>query len=283
MQSLERVGEKECKEGKGKKDKTISRNSVYPICRFSDWTRAEFATMLGSRRAEGDVPVPISAIEAIIGEERGREEVPDSMDWGPHLTAVKDQGHCGSCWAHAAVETIESYRSISGKGLEELSVQQIVSCDLSGVSNCDGGNYGSAFNYVKNSGIEKLSDYPTVSGHSTCLRCQNHAKRKNLYPRLSKSMTILHFTVSNNCHGSLGIQGNAGYCVQKYFNSRCLSVPNSCPSGKSFNHATSSFCLDGQCNVDHYGTLLRTFCFKTRPIEGRFCNSLTIFAPCRLL
>lgn len=196
-----------------------SLNSLFSHS-FSDWTHAEFATMLGSRRSERETPATFLASEAIL------EDVPEAKDWGAHLTAIKDQGHCGSCWAHAAVETIESYRSIAGKGLEELSVQQIVSCDLSGVSNCDGGNYNSAFNYVKQSGIEKLSDYPTVSGHMT-----------------------------DNCHGALGIQGNAGYCVQKNFNSRCLSVPNSCPSGKSFNDASSGFCLDGQCNLDHYGEL----------------------------
>ena len=39
--------------------------------------------MLGSRRPEGEEPVPGPVSEAIP------EDVPSSKDWGAHLTAVK--------------------------------------------------------------------------------------------------------------------------------------------------------------------------------------------------
>merc|ERR1711971_889825 len=60
------------------------------------------------------------------------EDLPASVDWRDKgvVSAVKDQGYCGSCWAFATAETIESYLQIeSGNSVvEELSAQHITSC-----------------------------------------------------------------------------------------------------------------------------------------------------------
>ena len=52
------------------------------------------------------------------------------------------QGQCGSCWAHSAVETLESAFAMAGHDLTSLSVQQVVSCDNgNGDMGCQGGMY----------------------------------------------------------------------------------------------------------------------------------------------
>lgn len=62
-----------------------------------------------------------------------------SIDWrtGGYVTAIKNQGNCGGCWAHTATETAESYWAIKHKQLFTLSVQQTLDC--SGAGSCNGG------------------------------------------------------------------------------------------------------------------------------------------------
>merc|ERR1712110_1401629 len=53
---------------------------------------------------------------------------PDSMDWRDHglVTPVKNQGQCGSCWAFAAVATMEGAWKAAGNSLTSLSEQELV-------------------------------------------------------------------------------------------------------------------------------------------------------------
>lgn len=46
----------------------------------------------------------------------------------PVLTPVKDQGNCGSCWAHGVMETVESTGAVKTGTLMTLSQQVAVSC-----------------------------------------------------------------------------------------------------------------------------------------------------------
>ncbi|RNF06544.1 cysteine protease [Trypanosoma rangeli] len=88
----------------------------------------------------------------------------------PVLTPVKDQGSCGSCWAHAATESIESMYAIHTGSLLTLSTQQITSClnntdKCGGTGGCGGGTVQQAWEYVKSAGgITLDTNYPYVSG-----------------------------------------------------------------------------------------------------------------------
>jgi C1A family cysteine protease len=92
------------------------------------------------------------------------------IDWRSHgaVTAVKDQGQCGSCWAFSAVESVESAWFLSKGTLPILSPQQVVSCDTkTGDEGCNGGWPEWAYEYIeKAGGLTTEALYPYTSGTS---------------------------------------------------------------------------------------------------------------------
>jgi C1A family cysteine protease len=99
---------------------------------------------------------------------------PDTFDWRTKgaVTAVKDQGQCGSCWAFSVTENIESvwilYRGLTNETLPPLAPQQIVDCDTSDLG-CSGGNPPTAYDYVQSAGgLDDEKDYPYTAQDGTC-------------------------------------------------------------------------------------------------------------------
>ena len=69
------------------------------------------------------------------------------------MTSVKDQGSCGSCFAHAAIATLEAYVNLYYNRIldYDLSEQELVSC--MGSNGCNGGGLMTTFNYLKTNGV----------------------------------------------------------------------------------------------------------------------------------
>jgi hypothetical protein len=75
------------------------------------------------------------------------------------VTAVKDQGNCGSCWDFAATGAFESAVLIAD-GIEwDLSEQQVLSCNTGG-SSCSGGWMEDAYNLFMSYGAVDESCMP---------------------------------------------------------------------------------------------------------------------------
>jgi Pyruvate/2-oxoacid:ferredoxin oxidoreductase delta subunit len=95
------------------------------------------------------------------------------VDWRQKgvITPVKDQGQCGSCWAHSADEAVESFNMISkGGSLMTLSVQQCTACTYT-YNGCDGGWPHDAYvNAIQDrNGIDLDSAYPyNIAMAGTC-------------------------------------------------------------------------------------------------------------------
>ena len=128
---------------------------------MSDWTDEEYRSMLG-------LVLP----EDHMDDETPFEGTPNSsgIDWRTDsrnaLTAVKDQGQCGSCWAFSATETVESAFILAGNDAVVMSPQELVDCSKGLLSNhgCNGGMYYNAWKWEKSHYAMKESDYPYVSG-----------------------------------------------------------------------------------------------------------------------
>jgi len=140
-------------------------DATFGLNNFADWTHEEFSALLGMK---GYIPRNLESIPKLTNAPI--VNAPAAFDWcnSGHCTGVKDQGQCGSCWAFATAENIESVSSIKGRGLPTLSPQQIVDCDA-GEQGCGGGDPQQAYQYVvQQGGLDTEASYPYRAVQGSC-------------------------------------------------------------------------------------------------------------------
>lgn len=94
--------------------------------------------------------------------------VPASIDWRTSnvVSAIKDQGSCGSCWAFAITKTLESARMKAGLPELNLAEQEMVSCDTEAYG-CSGGMMTDA-DYIVKRGLPLEASYKYTGTDSSC-------------------------------------------------------------------------------------------------------------------
>ncbi|XP_047942402.1 cysteine protease RD19A [Salvia hispanica] len=153
----------------------LDPSAVHGVTQFSDLTPREFRNrFLGINRR---LRLPSDAQEAPV---LPTNDLPKDFDWRDHgaVTAVKNQGSCGSCWSFSTTGALEGANYLATGKLVSLSEQQLVECDHecdpedknSCDSGCNGGLMNSAFEYtLKAGGLMREEDYPyTGTDRGTC-------------------------------------------------------------------------------------------------------------------
>jgi len=145
------------------------------VNKFTDMSQAERKQFMGWNHGM-KLSTVVQAEQ--IAEIPAVENLPKSVDWRnnnpPLITPVKDQGGCGSCWAHACTEQVEVSVAQNGGGLTPLSRQNIVDCtqnpqQCGGTGGCEGATAELGFAYVAGGkGMASEEDYPYTGMDGTC-------------------------------------------------------------------------------------------------------------------
>ena len=102
---------------------------------------------------------------------RQSSPLPSFVDWrlptGPDgkvlVTKIRQQGICGSCWAHSAVCSLEGqYINVTGERTE-FSEQDLMDSNIDN-NGCNGGFAFKAFDFIKKrGGIQSRDEYPYIA------------------------------------------------------------------------------------------------------------------------
>lgn len=140
---------------------------------YSDMTNAEFKTSgrLGYSKLQATKYAQRTAtLEHAASSITDLTALPKAVDWRLKgvVSNVKDQGHCGSCWAFATTETIESHAAINTGLMPTLSPQQLVSCapnplSCGGIGGCEGSIPEVAYDYIQLFGMTSEWMHPYTS------------------------------------------------------------------------------------------------------------------------
>lgn len=146
---------------------------------MSDWTIEEFKRLNGGRsRAMGHLADKSLQLPHVA---KTLKDLPPAVDYRNSipsvLTAVKDQGMCGSCWAHGSTEQMETYWALATNELFVLSQQQVTACapnpdQCGGTGGCMGSTAELAFQYVANAGLTQEWEYPYTAYNGTTGVCR---------------------------------------------------------------------------------------------------------------
>merc|ERR1711981_1500795 len=91
--------------------------------------------------------------------------------WSGLIHPIRNQKHCGSCWAFSAAEVLSDRVAIATKKASpSLSPEDMVSCDKSDMG-CRGGWLSKAWSYLENTGIVTDKCFPYNAGDGTASAC----------------------------------------------------------------------------------------------------------------
>lgn len=123
------------------------------------------------------------------------------------VTSVKDQGSCGSCWAFAAVATIESSHALINNENLDLSEQSFVNC-VSSSKGCNGGWYDFAYNWLLENdaevALEGQAPYQKVQNTCTLSEGKSNVKIAN-YKFISGNPSVQEIKNLLIRHGAMAV------------------------------------------------------------------------------
>ncbi|XP_022898480.1 low-temperature-induced cysteine proteinase-like [Olea europaea var. sylvestris] len=157
---------------------SVDRSYKLGLNQFADLTNEEYRSMFVGGRMERKTRL-VKGGQSDRYVFKAGEEFPDSVDWREKgaVAPVKNQGHCGSCWAFSTIAAVEGINKIVTGELITLSEQELVDCDKMYNQGCNGGLMDYAFDFItKNGGIDSEEDYPYRALDGRCDQSRKNAR-----------------------------------------------------------------------------------------------------------
>jgi cathepsin L len=151
-------------------------DTILGMTRFADLTNEEYRKIYLGTPIDGTARLAQAEADRAANPPKvARSDVYNSTtDWRAKgaVTAIKNQGDCGSCWSFSTTGSTEGAHFLSGQTLVSLSEQNLMDCSSHyGNDGCDGGTMDNAFQYIiANNGIDTEDSYPYQGVQNTkCL------------------------------------------------------------------------------------------------------------------
>jgi len=175
---------------------------------FADWTKKEKESLYGLNRGLHNFRKRMKGNMMNFQSGSGNTsqvELAHTVDWTGTMNPVPNQRYCGSCWAFAAIATLEGRLAKQGHNVQ-LSVQNLVSCTpnehkCGGSGGCDGATVELAYDFImENGGVAADSSYSYTSGggsDGTCKQSSVVAGLNSYYDVLSNDLNALMVAVQS--------------------------------------------------------------------------------------
>jgi len=244
-------------------EKVLSQNSkpdklwTAGMNKFSDWFESELKAVRGYVRSpqHHSAGLSFSQKDDITTWSR----VADTMDWRNLTVSRKgvDQGACGSCWAVAAVATLNAHHEIHQGHVGDFSVQELLNCvpnprECGGKGGCEGATVELAMGYVQRSGLSATSEVPYAARTGLCSKSAGLLEKET-------SLSSLLDDDAGNAGASIGMTGFQVLPSNKYMPllQAVASGPVAVSVAADAWSLYDSGIFDGSCGniVDHAVTL----------------------------
>ena len=228
-----------------------SQNFTMGVNQFTDLTPEEFKAQYINGGAKSNLGS--FGCKSFTSNAAG---APASLDWTTKgvVNPVRDQGHCGSCWAFATTANAESVWAIAKGQLYDLSEEFLVDC-ATGVGyynmGCNGGQPDSALKYMINNGQCTEASYPYTSGVTKtagpCQKCTSAGvKFSSCFDVTPKDQVALKGAVA------MGPVVIAIEADTRYFQSYTSGILDSTACGTSLDHAVEIVGYGTENGMDYW-------------------------------
>ena len=141
---------------------------------FKDFTLQEIRCKLGLLKNTKPRTITYGEVNPSLPKNFDARE-----QWKNCIHPIRDQKHCGSCWAFAASEVLSDRFCIASQGQVDvvLSPQDLVSCDKNDFG-CQGGYIDQSWEYLTHTGIVTDECLPYSSGSGDSGKCPFSKKKQ---------------------------------------------------------------------------------------------------------